>query len=97
MTGPGRGSVCGSLVAYCLNITQVDPLKYGLLFERFLNETRVSVEKVWELELENGKKFKVKKGTKIPTTDGNFVDIDGDFDLSVIDIDVDKLKSMQIL
>lgn len=45
MTGPGRGSVCGSLVAYCLNITQVDPLKYGLLFERFLNETRVSGER----------------------------------------------------
>lgn len=45
MTGPGRGSVCGSLVAYCLNITQVDPLKYGLMFERFLNETRVSGER----------------------------------------------------
>lgn len=40
-TGPGRGSVCGSLVAYCLNITSVDPMKYGLLFERFLNETRI--------------------------------------------------------
>jgi DNA polymerase-3 subunit alpha len=35
-TGPGRGSACGSLVLYVLNITQVDPLKYGLLFERFL-------------------------------------------------------------
>jgi DNA polymerase III subunit alpha len=45
MTGPGRGSVCGSLVAYCLHITQVDPLKYNLLFERFLNETRVSGER----------------------------------------------------
>lgn len=44
-TGPGRGSVCGSLIAYCLNITQVDPLKYGLMFERFLNETRVSGER----------------------------------------------------
>lgn len=44
-TGPGRGSVCGSLVAYCLHITNVDPLKYGLMFERFLNETRVSGER----------------------------------------------------
>ena len=45
MTGPGRGSVCGSLVAYCLGITDVDPLKYALMFERFLNETRVSGER----------------------------------------------------
>lgn len=44
-TGPGRGSVCGSLIAYCLHITDVDPLKYNLLFERFLNETRVSGER----------------------------------------------------
>ena len=43
--GTGRGSVCGSLVAYCLHITDVDPLKYGLMFERFLNETRVSGER----------------------------------------------------
>ena len=36
LTGPGRGSAAGSLVAYALNITQVDPIKYGLLFSRFL-------------------------------------------------------------
>ena len=41
--GPGRGSACGSLVAYCLHITDVDPLQYGLLFERFLNPDRVSM------------------------------------------------------
>ena len=40
--GPGRGSAAGSLVAYVLGITDVDPLKYGLLFERFLNPERVS-------------------------------------------------------
>lgn len=40
MTGPGRGSAAGSLVAYSLGITLVDPLKYGLLFERFLNPNR---------------------------------------------------------
>jgi DNA polymerase III subunit alpha len=40
--GPGRGSAAGSLVAYCLEITEIDPIKYGLLFERFLNPERVS-------------------------------------------------------
>lgn len=42
-TGPGRGSAAGSLVAYLLGITNVDPLKYGLLFERFLNPERVTM------------------------------------------------------
>jgi DNA polymerase-3 subunit alpha len=41
--GPGRGSAAGSLVSYCLGITSVDPLKYGLLFERFLNPDRISL------------------------------------------------------
>ncbi|MEE8106800.1 MAG: DNA polymerase III subunit alpha, partial [Planctomycetota bacterium] len=41
--GPGRGSAAGSIVAYCLGITDVDPLKYDLLFERFLNEERISM------------------------------------------------------
>ncbi len=41
--GPGRGSAAGSLVAYCLGITQVDPLRFGLLFERFLNPERLSL------------------------------------------------------
>ncbi|MBI1894758.1 MAG: DNA polymerase III subunit alpha, partial [Candidatus Rokubacteria bacterium] len=41
--GPGRGSAAGSLVAYCLGITNLDPIKYGLLFERFLNPERVTM------------------------------------------------------
>jgi DNA polymerase III subunit alpha len=41
--GPGRGSAAGSLVAFCLEITDIDPLNYGLLFERFLNPERVSL------------------------------------------------------
>ena len=41
VVGPGRGSVGGSLVAYLLNITNIDPLKYDLLFERFLNPERI--------------------------------------------------------
>jgi len=43
VVGPGRGSVGGSLVAYILNITNVDPLKYNLFFERFLNPSRISL------------------------------------------------------
>ncbi len=41
--GPGRGSVAGSVVAYCLGITNIDPIKYNLLFERFLNPDRISL------------------------------------------------------
>lgn len=41
--GPGRGSAAGSVVAYCLGITKIDPLKYDLLFERFLNPDRISL------------------------------------------------------
>ncbi len=43
MVGPGRGSAAGSIVAYALDITGVDPLRYGLLFERFLNPERISM------------------------------------------------------
>ena len=41
--GPGRGSAAGSMVAYCLGITQLDPIEYSLYFERFLNPDRVSM------------------------------------------------------
>jgi len=44
--GPGRGSAAGSVVAYCLKITNIDPLKYDLLFERFLNPDRISLPDV---------------------------------------------------
>lgn len=43
LVGPGRGSAAGSIVAYALNITDIEPLRYGLLFERFLNPDRVSL------------------------------------------------------
>ena len=43
MVGPGRGSAAGSLVAYCLKITDIDPIRYNLIFERFLNPERVSM------------------------------------------------------
>ncbi len=41
--GPGRGSAAGSIVSYCLHITNIDPIRYGLLFERFLNPERISM------------------------------------------------------
>ncbi len=41
--GPGRGSAAGSLVSYAMEITDIDPLEYGLLFERFLNPERISM------------------------------------------------------
>lgn len=43
IVGPGRGSAAGSVVAYCLKITDIDPIRYGLLFERFLNPDRISL------------------------------------------------------
>ncbi len=43
VVGPGRGSAAGSIISYCLGITELDPLKFGLLFERFLNPERVSM------------------------------------------------------
>src|ERR1700716_1068999 len=43
LVGPGRGSAAGSMVAYCLNITPLEPLRYGLIFERFLNKDRISM------------------------------------------------------
>lgn len=74
LTGLGRGSAAGSLIAYLLDITKVDPLEYGLLFERFLNEGRIgkTVKKVVinnDIELDfdkeififrNGKSLKIK-------------------------------------
>lgn len=50
--GPGRGSVAGSLVAYCIGITQIDPIQYNLLFERFLNTDRVSLPDI-DLDLDD--------------------------------------------
>ncbi|MBQ1508797.1 MAG: DNA polymerase III subunit alpha, partial [Erysipelotrichaceae bacterium] len=43
LVGPGRGSAAGSLVSYCLGITEIDPLRFGLLFERFLNPERITM------------------------------------------------------
>ncbi|WGH26583.1 MAG: DNA polymerase III subunit alpha [Candidatus Shikimatogenerans bostrichidophilus] len=58
--GPGRGSVAGSIIAYCINITNIDPLKYNLIFERFLNEERIKMPDI-DIDLENKGREKLIK------------------------------------
>lgn len=58
MTGPGRGSAAGSLVAYVLRITDVDPLQYGLLFERFLNAKRANMPDI-DLDIPDNRREQV--------------------------------------
>ncbi|MBR4648369.1 MAG: DNA polymerase III subunit alpha [Bacteroidales bacterium] len=56
--GPGRGSAAGSVVAYCLRITDVDPLKYDLLFERFLNPDRISLPDI-DVDFDDEGRYKI--------------------------------------
>jgi len=56
--GPGRGSAAGSIVAYCLRITELDPLKYDLLFERFLNPERISMPDV-DIDIQDSRRQEV--------------------------------------
>ena len=56
--GPGRGSAAGSVVAYCLKITDVDPLKYDLLFERFLNPDRISLPDIY-VDFDDDGRYKI--------------------------------------
>lgn len=58
LVGPGRGSAAGSLVSYCLGITNVDPIKYDLLFERFLNPDRITMPDI-DIDFEYTKRGKV--------------------------------------
>ncbi len=58
LVGPGRGSVSGSLIAYLLNITEVDPLKFNLLFERFLNPERVTMPDI-DLDFQDNRRDEV--------------------------------------
>ncbi len=70
MIGIGRGSVGGSLLAYLIGIIRIDPIKYDLLFERFLNETRITPEKFFILKMVNGQEMKFKEGQKVNTENG---------------------------
>ena len=56
--GPGRGSAAGSLVAYCLNITNLEPMRYSLLFERFLNPERISMPDI-DIDISDDKRDQV--------------------------------------
>ena len=56
--GPGRGSAAGSAAAYCLGITQIDPIKYDLLFERFLNPDRISLPDI-DVDFDDDGRYKV--------------------------------------
>lgn len=58
--GPGRGSAAGSAVAYCLGITNIDPIKYDLLFERFLNPDRISLPDI-DIDFDDDGRFEVIK------------------------------------
>ena len=58
LVGPGRGSAAGSLVSYSLGITEIDPLKYDLLFERFLNPERITMPDI-DIDFDATKRYKV--------------------------------------
>ncbi len=58
LVGPGRGSVAGSLAAYCLNITQIDPIRYDLIFERFLNPSRIACPDI-DVDIQEDKRGEV--------------------------------------
>lgn len=88
MIGPGRGSVCGSLVAYCLDITSVDPLRYQLYFERFLNAQRVSAYHSYHLTLEDGREVTFNDGDKVHLTNGEVVEASPDLDWENLDIEL---------
>lgn len=102
MVGPGRGSVGGSLIAYLLTITQVDPLRYGLLFERFISEDRIDVPDI-DLDFEDVKCHLVRQHLEEEYGKYNVVgistflrmkgravirDVGRVFDLPVSDVDV---------
>jgi len=70
MVGTGRGSAAGSLVCHLLFITNVDPIEYDLLFERFLNATRVLPIQYVNLQLANGSTKQIQYGTKVKTKRG---------------------------
>ena len=101
MIGPGRGSVGGSLVAYLLTITQVDPLRYGLLFERFISEDRIDCPDI-DLDFEDVKCYLVRQHLEEEYGRYNVVgistflrmkgravirDVSRVFDLPVLDVD----------
>jgi len=70
MVGVGRGSVGGSLLAFLLDITDIDPIPYDLLFERFMNKVRAMPEEVYIMELENDKSYKIPLNAEVKLITG---------------------------
>jgi len=93
LVGPGRGSAAGSLICYVLNITEVDPIKYNLLFERFLNEVRIMPDVFFDAKMENGKVIRIKKGSTVFTVDGAELVIEEEEQLHGLDIDIKNYES----
>lgn len=91
MVGPGRGSVCGSLVAYCMDITQVDPIPLNLYFERFLNLSRVAAHHSYTLTMEDGSEYKFADGDRVPLIGGGFIEASKDVKWDELDIDVNAI------
>ena len=73
--GAARGSVAGSLVAYCMDITDINPIPFNLIFERFLNETRVTSAALYEIEFDGGKKIQKEGSDGIIYKDGRLGEI----------------------
>jgi DNA polymerase-3 subunit alpha len=82
LVGPGRGSAAGSLVSYCLGITSIDPIKYNLFFERFLNPGRITMPDI-DIDFESSRRGEVvnyvtsKYGKKRATPIIAFVTLSG--------------------
>src|SRR6185436_144306 len=72
--GPGRGSVAGSLVAYALRITDIDPIEHGLIFERFLNPERVSMPDI-DIDFDDLRRGEVIEYVKERYGEGNVTQI----------------------
>lgn len=88
LVGVGRGSVGGCLIAYLLDIITIDPIEHDLLFERFLNESRVMGDKYFKIELENGEILKIKEGTQIKMKNGEYKLVENLIQSDDIDIDL---------
>jgi DNA polymerase-3 subunit alpha len=72
--GPGRGSAAGSLLAYVIGVTLVDPIEYGLLFERFLNESRFKESFNYTVTLENNTVLSFTEGELVKMEDGSKIE-----------------------
>jgi len=99
--GAGRGSVCASLLAYCLGITEVDPIKHELLFERFLNPMRVSMPDI-DLDFADEKRDQIlnylanKYGNRFVATMSTFVEFRAKSALNDVIKYLDVPKSRQV-